>query len=328
LQNRTFFLEVLEVSVIPLPECPTSRPVRLPHTYRFGLQAAFLTIVIPLAVGIAPSSAGDSPVAPKKAGPVALARAPAGPTGSLVIVGGGFLPDSVRLRFLDLAGGKKARLVVIPTASEWGDKTGVFKGFELWKNQPAASVTMLHTLDRKKANDPAFIKPLTEATGVWISGGDQARLTAAYSGTAVERELRKMFARGGVIGGTSAGAAVMSSLMIVSGNPDAKVGTGLGLLADVVIDQHFRNRNRLKRLQSVLDRYPDHLGLGIDEETAIVVQCDKATVLGNANVSLCLPAALRRLPLVQVFKSGDIIDLSPLFQAVHALPRPVPVGTR
>jgi cyanophycinase len=326
LQNRTFFLEALETSVIPLSDNPPSRPTRLPHTFRLGLQAGLLSVVIPLTASIASLSAGDAPVAPKKASPVAPAQA--GPTGSLVLVGGGSLPDSVRLRFIDLAGGKKARLVVIPTASEWGHKTGVFKGFELWKGQSAASVTMLHTLDRKKANDPAFIKPLTEATGVWISGGDQARLTAAYSGTAVERELRKMLTRGGVIGGTSAGAAAMSSLMIVSGNPDAKVGTGLGLLGDVVIDQHFRNRNRLKRLQGVLDRHPDHLGLGIDEETAVVVQGHKATVLGNANVSLCLPAALRRLPAVQVFKSGDIIDLSPFCQAVQALGRPAPAGKR
>jgi cyanophycinase len=318
----------VEVSVIPLADYPPSRPLRFPHTYWLGLQAGLLTVVIPLTASIAPLSAAGPPVAPNKARPVAPAKAQAGPTGSLVIVGGGFLPDSVRLRFLDLAGGKNARLVVIPTASEWGHKTGVFKGFELWKGQPAASVTMLHTLDRKKANDSAFIKPLTEATGVWISGGDQARLTAAYSGTAVERELRKLLTRGGVIGGTSAGAAAMSSLMIESGNPDAKVGTGLGLLADVVIDQHFRNRNRLKRLQGVLARHPDHLGLGIDEETAVVVQGHKATVLGNANVSICLPAALRRLPAVQVFKSGDIIDLSPLYQAVRALAKPAPAGKR
>ncbi len=116
--------------------------------------------------------------------------------------------------------------------------------------------------------------------------------------------------------------------MIVSGNPEAEVGTGLGLLGDVVIDQHFRNRNRLKRLQGVLDSYPDHLGLGIDEETAVVVQGHMATVLGNANVSVCLPAALPRLPAVQVFKSGDIIDLSPLSQAVHALAQPAPAGSR
>jgi cyanophycinase len=287
-----------------------------------------LTVVIPLTVSIAPLSAA-APVAPKKASPVAPARALAGPTGSLVIVGGGLVPDSVRLRFLDLAGGKKARLVVIPTASEWGHKTGVFKGYELWKGQPAESVTLLHTLDRKKANDLAFVKPLTEATGVWISGGDQARLMAVYSGTAVEQELRKLLTRGGVIGGTSAGAAAMSSLMIVSGNPDAKVGTGLGLLDDVVvIDQHFGNRNRLKRLLGVLDRHPDHLGLGIDEGTAVVVQGLEATVVGNANVSLCLPAALRRLPAVQVFKSGDIIDLRPLGQAVRALAKRAPAGKR
>jgi cyanophycinase len=238
--------------------------------------------------------------------------------GSLVIVGGGSIPDVIRDRFLELAGGKNARLVVIPTASELADRTGVFASYEYWKCQSAALVVPLHTLDRHRADDSSFVKVLSEATGVWLSGGDQARLTAAYHGTAVENELRKLVARGGVVGGTSAGAAVMSSLMIVSGNPDAKVGEGFGLLADVVIDQHFQNRNRLKRLQGVLDAHPKYLGLGIDEETAVVVEGTRATVLGNANVRLCLPSAAQKMPCVRVLHPGDAIDLAPFRQALQA----------
>src|SRR5262249_25462749 len=157
------------------------------------------------------------------------------------------------------------------------------------------SVVLLHTMDRDKANDPAFVKPLTEATGVWLSGGDQSRLIDAYHGTAVEKELRKVMQRGGVIGGTAAGARALSAVMIVSGNPDAKVGPGLGLLSDVVIDQHFQNRNRLKRLQGILAKHTTYLGLGIDEETAVVVEGHTGTVMGNANVRVCVPPTVREL---------------------------------
>jgi len=150
-----------------------------------------------------------------------------------------------------------------------------------------------------------------------MSGGDQARLAEAYHGTAVEKELRNLYARGGVIGGTSAGASAMSSLMIVSGNPEAEVGEGLGLLDYAVIDQHFQNRNRLHRLQGVLEKHPTYVGLGIDEETAVVVQGNKATVLGKANVRVCLPPSVQKMPGLQVLKSGDEIDLDPLCRAVR-----------
>ena len=106
-----------------------------------------------------------------------------------------------------------------------------------------AALTLLHTRDAKKANEAAFVKPLTEATAVWFGGGDQGKLLAAYRGTAVERELHKLLQRGGAIGGTSAGAAVMSKVMITGGNPKAEVGTGFGFLTHVVIDQHFLKRN-------------------------------------------------------------------------------------
>src|SRR5262249_33890985 len=158
-----------------------------------------------------------------------------------------------------------------PTASELADRTRNYKSYAYWRDQGVGSVSMLNTLDPKKANDPVFIKPLTEATAAWLGGGDQTRLAGAYRGTAVERELRRLLDRGGVIGGTSAGASVMSSIMITGGNPQARIGTGFGLLPDVVIDQHFENRRRQNRLLGVLSQYPRCLGLGIDEQTAVVV---------------------------------------------------------
>jgi cyanophycinase len=225
--------------------------------------------------------------------------------GYLVIVGGGVLPDAVRDRFLELAGGKKGRLVVIPTASELADPSRTSRSYIYWRRQGLESVDELNTLEQKRANDPAFVEPLTKATAVWLGGGDQSRLAKAYRGTAVERELRKLLERGYVIGGTSAGASVMSRIMITGGNPEARTGTGLDLLPNVVIDQHFNNRNRQRRLKNVLKDYPDYFGLGIDEATAVVVHGRKFQVLGNAHVYVCLPPLAPGERLMKMLRSGE-----------------------
>jgi cyanophycinase len=237
--------------------------------------------------------------------------------GSLVIVGGGPLPDMIRERFLELAGGKKGRLVVIPTASELDDRTRIYRSFNYWKTQGLASVSMLHTLDPNEANNPAFVEPLKDATAAWLGGGDQTRLANAYRGTAVERELRSLVARGGVIGGTSAGASVMSSIMITGGSEPVRVGTGFGLLPDVVIDQHFENRKRQRRLLGVLAQHPSCLGLGIDEQTAVVLRGHSFTVIGNANVLVCMPPSEKELASVaKVLKPGEGGDLHLLGRSV------------
>ncbi len=135
----------------------------------------------------------------------------------------------------------------------------------------------------------------------------------AYRHTAVERELRNLLQRGGVIGGTSAGASVMSSIMITGGNPQARVGKGFGILPDVVIDQHFQNRKRQNRLRSVLAENPRYMGMGIDEETAVVVHGHKFKVMGKANVSIYLSPSPRDQDAVQLLKSGeegDFLQLS------------------
>ena len=286
---------------------------------------ALLTGVFLLGFPVLLAGAGPQP---GKVAPAAGQATTGEASGALVIVGGGVLPDAVRDRFLQLAGGKKARLVVIPTASALGHETKVFKSFLYWREQGGGSVAMLHTLDRAKANDPKFIKPLTDATGVWLAGGDQARLTGAYRGTAVEKELRKLLARGGVIGGTSAGASAMSSVMILGGNPLAQVGDGFGFLPDVVVDQHFQNRKRLNRLLYVLKTHPHCLGLGIDEQTAVIVKGAKGTILGNANVRVCLPGSDREPATVRVLKAGEVVDLEALSRVALIRSKSLPAETR
>jgi cyanophycinase len=243
--------------------------------------------------------------------------------GALVIVGGGGLPDPIRDRFLELAGGKKARLVIIPTASYKADHPHLLTSPRYWRSQGVASVQLLHTRNRAEANRPEFCQPLAGATAVWLSGGDQANLEDAYAGTAVERELQKLLARGGVIGGTSAGAAVMGDLMIRGGYPRAEEGNGFGLLPGVVVDQHFSNRNRMPRLLGVLEKHPDYVGLGIDESTAAVVRGHTLTAVGTAHVQVCWPAAGKK-PNVRVLKSGEGVDLAPLWQAAVAHAEPAP----
>jgi fructan beta-fructosidase len=208
--------------------------------------------------------------------------------GSLVIVGGGGMPDAVRDKFMTLAGGNNARLVIIPTASSAADNKSDEAGYlEPWQKYSPASVTLLHTRSRDQADDPAFVRPLAQATAVWFGGGDQTALVAPYRGAAVERELKNLLGRGGVIGGTSAGAAVMSDVMIEGGNPTAKIGRGFGFIRSAVFDQHFLRRNRINRLLGVLADQPGLIGLGIDEGTAFVLEEERWSVVGRSFVIAC-----------------------------------------
>ena len=247
---------------------------------------------------------------------------PSGGGGTLIVCGGGRLPDVVRDRFVELAGGRQARVVVIPTAGEWADGPGGAHAADPWRERGVASATVLHTLDRRLANDPAFVRPLTVATGVWIGGGHQSRLSQAYADTAVERELKALLARGGVIGGTSAGAGVMSRVMIVKGRDQAEVGRGLDLFPDVVIDQHFLKRNRIRRLLGVLAANRHLIGLGIDEQTALEVDLRprRVRVIGQSYAIACVPVAEgpQTFPHIEILKPGDEADLARIRERMSA----------
>jgi cyanophycinase len=232
---------------------------------------------------------------------------PAPRGGALVICGGGVIPDVVRTRFIELAGGPKARIIVIPTAHRIADTPAVKSILDPWMTKGAASVQCLHTRSRDVANSAEFVQPLTEATGVWFGGGLQTSVTQAYLGTEVERQLSALLARGGVIGGTSAGAAVMTQVMISRGRTTAEVEKGFDFLPGAVVDQHFLRRNRLSRLLSVLSDHPDLVGLGIDERTALVVNIPnrRMNVIGESYVVACVPGAAGRPARLEVLKPGD-----------------------
>ena len=155
----------------------------------------------------------------------------------------------------------------------------------------ATNVTVLHTRDRKKADDPEFSKALTEATGVWFSGGRQWRFIDSYEDTLMEKRLREVLDRGGVMAGSSAGASILSEYM-PRGHPLGNTvmaaegyERGFGYLPGCAVDQHFFARKRLDDMTGLMKRYPQLLGVGIDEGTAIVVKGGTAEVIGKSKVA-------------------------------------------
>ena len=210
--------------------------------------------------------------------------------GSLLICGGGALGSDIWEKFVALAGGENARIVVIPTALG-DDISGANGTVNTLKKTGAATVTILHTTDPKEASKPAFYAPLQNATGVWFSGGRQWRIVDAYGGTATQREIEKVLERGGVIGGSSAGATIQGSYLVrgdTHGNTlmmgDHTVG--FGYLKNAAIDQHVIRRSRLFDMIPVIEKYPDLLGIGIDEGTAILVQKNTLQVVGKSYVAI------------------------------------------
>ena len=220
-----------------------------------------------------------------------LAQGPeVGPAnGSLVIVGGAMKDPAIIERFLELAGGKDAPIVVIPTAGGRQEYGPYWSGLIQFKEVGATNLCVLHTTDRAAADSEEFVKPIQEARGVFFGGGRQWRLADAYLHTRTHDELRKLLERGGVIGGTSAGATIQGSYLV---RGDTKTNTvmigdhieGMGFLRNVGIDQHLLKRNRHFDMIDVIKKNPELLGIGLDENTAIVVRRDQFEVIGQSYV--------------------------------------------
>ncbi|MGI9455161.1 MAG: cyanophycinase [Aeoliella sp.] len=247
---------------------------------------------------------------------------PVGINGALVICGGGELPDLAVEKFLELAGGEEARLVVIPTASERADEEQLESFATVWTERGFSNVEILHTRERDIADSEEFVAPIQAATAVWFGGGDQARIAEAYVGTRVEDELYALLRRGGVIGGTSAGAAIQSRLMIAFGNPEATLMQGLDLFPGAVVDQHFKVRNRIPRLTAVVAAHPGYFGLGIDEGTGVIVRGRRIQVVGDSSVTVCLSKSSSRPALEYDIPAGREADLTALRRAAIARAAP------
>lgn len=248
-----------------------------------------------------------------------LAAPIAGIRGSLVICGGGTLPETIFDEFMELGGKQEARLVVIPTASVIADAPDLDVHMNVWRQRRPASFSVLHTRSRDKADLPEFSQALLEATAVWFIGGDQNHLTSTYLGTLVEQRLKELLNRGGVIGGTSAGAAIMSPTMICGTRDPQRtqpvLDTGFGFLPGCVVDQHFVKRNREPRLRNALLSRPGHVGIGIDEGTALIVSGRSLRVVGESCVKTYIPETPGQSAMVETLVPGAIGDLAALSQA-------------
>ena len=194
--------------------------------------------------------------------------------GHLILVGGGDKPLAAMQKFVELAGGKDAPIVVIPTASGEADTPAYY--LDLFRKEHGATdVVVLEIRTKEDAARPDFVDAMARARGVFFAGGDQSRITKAMLGTPVLEAMRAAHRNGAVIGGTSAGTACQSRHMI-TGEGDFKViregavelVEGLGFLEGIIVDQHFIARQRENRLFTVILEHPDHLGVGVDEDTA------------------------------------------------------------
>lgn len=234
--------------------------------------------------------------------------------GTLFIAGGGELPPEVQRKFWKLAGERSGQLVIVPAYAATHRDVDRLKAE--WKGWPFRSIEVLQANSREEAFDPRFSLPIQQASAVWLSGGEQGWLAQLYAETPVERQLQGLLDRGGVIGGTSAGASIMTRVMIEEGSKQAKLNRGLDLLKDSVVDQHFFHRNRPQRLMGAVRNQPHLIGFGVDEGTALVVQvpCGRLGVIGKSYVMACIHGDEAASPRLEILKPGDDIDLNYLRQ--------------
>ncbi len=270
--------------------------------------------------------------------------APDAAKGHLFIVGGGSRPDSLMRHFVELAGGPDAHLVVLPMASASPEETGARQAEDL-RALGADARSIVLTRDDALAADPAL---LDDADGIWFSGGSQSRLTGVLNGTPVLDAIRRRYREGAVVGGTSAGAAVMSDSMITGSQRDPEADTlgyfgdtfsriergmmelapGFGLLPGAIVDQHFLQRERFNRLLAAVLTRPALIGVGIDESTAIIVRPDGSWEVVGESAALIVDARYARVSDAGELFASDVwlhlLSAGGRFHPATGAVRPVP----
>ncbi len=252
-----------------------------------------------------------------------------------MIIGGA--EDKLRGRtilkeFVKRAGGTQARIAVIPTASSLGNEvTEVYDA--LFRREGAAEVVAVRPENREDSHDPDLLAVLDDVTGIFMTGGNQLKLSAIVCGTPLGAAIVAAHERGVVVAGTSAGASIQSSHMLAFGGPGStpkqrmtQMAAGLGLLSSAVVDQHFDQRNRYGRLLMIVAQSPQLLGIGVDEDTAAVVEHETApgdeaphellTVVGKGAVTILDPArittnAFEAKRSAPILASGVVLHMLP-----------------
>ncbi|MCH7992407.1 MAG: cyanophycinase [Gemmatimonadetes bacterium] len=235
------------------------------------------------------------------------------PRGAIIAAGGGALDPAIYERFVEMAGGPDARIVLIPTAgSESGSHDG-WTAIQELKKAGVERLEILHTRSAAVADLEGFAAPLERATGVWFSGGRQWRLVDVYLNTETHRQLERVLQRGGVIGGNSAGASALASFLLRGGEENVEIiakerAVGFGFLRNVAVDQHLLARGRENEMFEVLRREPQLLGIGLDEGAAIIVAGDLARVIGGRVAIYDVTDPLTLISL-SYLSPGDVYDL-------------------
>lgn len=235
--------------------------------------------------------------------------------GQLVIIGGAEDRDrecKILREFIRRSGGLQARVVVMTVATELPREAGddYIRTFE---RLGVENVRIVDTVYREDADASSSLEAINKATGVFFTGGDQARITSILKDTEIDKLLHKKLSEGLVIAGTSAGAAMMPDMMIVEGESETnprveivKMEPGMNFLPGIVIDQHFAQRGRIGRLLAAVVQQPATLAFGIDENTALVVKGDEAEVVGEGAVTVIDVADITYSNLHKILRDEDL----------------------
>ncbi len=220
-------------------------------------------------------------------------------------------------RFVEVSGGRKAKIAVIPTASVLKDTGRRYE--KLFDKLGAKDVYALNFSSRDDTDRESWLDKLDAATGIFLTGGSQLRISTILGGTPVAKAIRRLNAKGVTVGGTSAGAAILSEHMIAYGDAgatphagQASLAPGFGMTNRVIIDQHFRQRDRLGRLLSALSYNPFAVGLGLDEDTAAFIDPDNVIhVTGSDAITVVDPSALEysSMPITDVGKAVCLTNI-------------------
>lgn len=261
--------------------------------FALSILTLALTLALPLRAALPPQ--GTAPA-------VATTAPEYGPaTGTLVIIGGNMSDNfGVPQKFIQLAGGPTKKFVIVPTNGGNKNADGTPREYKAetvlaaWKKRGLTNVVMLHTWDPKVADTEAFATPLLDADAVWFDGGRQWNMVDSYMNTRTLKEFWNVLNRGGVIAGSSAGATIQSDYLVRGDTkgPDIMMTDepnhqhGFAFLKHSAIDQHINTRNRWDDLIPVVKKYPEYLGIGLSEDTAIVVTGDRFEVIGRWKVTV------------------------------------------
>jgi cyanophycinase len=237
--------------------------------------------------------------------------------GYIIPIGGGeekFENPEILRKFVELSGGKDAVITVIPTASQLDDTGSRYQ--KIFEEIGVKKTYSLPITERTDAQKPEYVKTLEKSTGIFITGGNQLRLSTILGGTPIAQTIRQLNAQGVNYAGTSAGAAIVSQHMIIGGSTGivptedgVNLSPGMGLVNTIVVDQHFNERNRLARLLSAVSYNPFLVGIGLDEDTAAFIDHNNEfTVVGSGAITVIDPSDIEYSSMAEA-RTGDALTL-------------------